>query len=106
MRTEWKVLIAIVTLVVALFVADYVVKCHGKPLTRVEAFQRASSRIQRFSLKYNIGNTPPRLAEESFDADQKTWTFTFHTDACDVFVIADRCEGTDIGGISGACNPR
>jgi hypothetical protein len=104
MRTKWKILIAVVLVAVALLVADDVVRCHGKPLTRDEAFERASSRIQRFSQKFDVGNTPLQLLEESFDADQNTWTFKFRNSTCEAFVVADRCYGTDMGGTT--CNPR
>ena len=98
-------LLALAVLAVAFFVREHRVRCHGQPLTREEAMERATSKIQRFSLKFDTGKTPPRLVAETYDANQKIWSFTFHTDACDVIVLADRCEGTDIGGTTG-CNPR
>jgi hypothetical protein len=97
--------LAFVVIAIAFFVRESRIRCHGQPLTREEAVERATSKIQRFSLKFDIGKTPPRLVAETYDANKKMWNFTFHTDACDVIVLADRCEGTDIGGTTG-CNPR
>ena len=111
MTKAWKIfgavaVIAVAVIAVALFaIHDHEVRCHGKPLTREEAIERATYKIQRFSVKFDTGNAPPRLVEENYDAEQKTWIFKYHTDACDVYVVADRCEGTEIGGETG-CNPR
>ena len=96
----------VIALALAVFVADDLFRCHGKPLSREEALERANAKLQRFSKKFVTGDTLPALVEEQYDPQRKEWTFTFTNTTCSVAIIADRCHGTDIGGISKGCTVR
>src|SRR5579862_9201652 len=85
---------------------DHYARCHGKPLSRAEALERADKQLQYLSRDFALGNSAPSLVDEQYDASEKTWTFTFHSGACEITVITDRCKGTDIGGISAGCKER
>jgi len=98
-------LFAVVAIIGSVFVVDHFVRCNGKPLTRDEAFRRANAKLQRFSEKFVVGDTPPGLVEERYDDKQKAWMFTFRGRACEIIILVDRCHGTDIGGTNG-CSPR
>ena len=92
-------------LVVVALLGDYLFRCRGKPLSRDEALQRATAKVQRFSQKFMVGETLPPLVEDRYDAEEKLWMFTFRNTTCEVIVVADRCHGTDIGGTNG-CTPK
>jgi hypothetical protein len=96
----------VIALVFAVFVADYLFRCHGKPLSREEALERANAKLQRFSKKSVVGDTLPKLVEEQYDPQKEEWMFTFDNSTCSVIIIADRCHGTDIGGVSKGCTVR
>jgi hypothetical protein len=93
-------------LVAVILFGDYYARCHGKPLSRAEALERATKQLQYLSRDFALGSSTPALVDEQYDASQKTWNFTFRNSACEVSVIADRCKGTDIGGISAGCKER
>jgi hypothetical protein len=97
--------LGIVLFVVILF-GDYYARCHGKPLSRAEALERADKQLQYLSRDFVLGNSDPSLVDEQYDASERTWTFTFRNGASEVTVITDRCKGTDIGGISAGCKQR
>src|ERR1700687_4774400 len=93
----------IAVLVVAILFGDYWSRCHGKPLNREEALQRAKVRLQSLSQSWVLGSPLPGLVQEQYEPLDKTWSFTFRNDVCEVDIIADRCHGTDVGGMSKGC---
>lgn len=93
-------------LVALILFGNYFARCHGKPLSRAEALERATKQLQYLSRDFALGNPAPALVDEQYDASQKTWNFTFRNSTCEVSVIADRCKGTDIGGMSAGCTKR
>jgi hypothetical protein len=102
--TTWRLVIAcivVVSLVAVGLVVEQRVRCHGEPLSREEAFQRAHAKLQRFSEKFVLGEALPPLVDERYDADQKLWSFTFRNSTCEIIILADRCKGTDVGGTNG-----
>jgi len=101
-----RIAVVFIALVSAVLGADYFFRCHGKPLSREEALERANTKLQRFSKKFVTGDSPPTLVEEQYDPQRKGWTFTFKNPVCTVAIIADRCQGTDIGGINEGCTVR
>lgn len=105
-KRVWRILAVVITLIVVVLFVDYYSRCHGKPLSREEALQRATAQLQHLSKNFVIGDPLPALVEEEYDATARTWILTYRGGACEVFIIADRCNGTDIGGISGGCKQR
>jgi hypothetical protein len=103
---KMQILLALIGLIFAVFLFDYLMRCHGKPLSREEALERANATLQRFSRKFVIGDTLPKLVEEQYDPQKKKWMFTFDSSTCSLIIIADRCHGTDIGGVSKGCTVR
>lgn len=98
---------ALGSLAVALILfGDHYARCHGKPLSRIEALERATKQLQYLSRDFALGNPAPALVDEQYDASDKTWNFTFRNGTCEISVIADRCKGTDVGGISAGCKER
>lgn len=106
MSKKFRIAGVFIALIFAVLVADYLFRCHGKPLSREEALERANAKLQRFSKKFVTGGSLPTLVEEQYDPQRKEWTFTFKNPVCTVGIIADRCHGTDIGGISEGCTAR
>ncbi|MFY9729416.1 MAG: hypothetical protein WAK24_02325 [Candidatus Acidiferrales bacterium] len=99
--------VALGSVLLALFLfKDYYARCHGKPLSRAEALERATEQLRYLSRDFALGNPAPTLVDEQYDASQKTWNFTFRNGTCEVSVIADRCKGTNIGGITAGCTKR
>jgi hypothetical protein len=98
-------LIVVASVAVVLF-ADHYSRCYGKPLSREEALRRASAQLQYFSQQRMTGGTVPALAEEQYDPTDKTWVFTFRNANCEVAIIADRCQGTEVGGMTKGCDVR
>jgi len=96
----------VIALVFAVFVADHLFRCHGKPLSREEALERANAKLQRFARKFVVGDTLPKLVEEQYDPQKEEWIFSFDNSTCSIIIIADRCHGTDIGGASKGCTVR
>jgi hypothetical protein len=86
-----------------LLLVDYWSRCHGKPLSREEALGRANVQLQYLSHDWILGNPLPSLTSEQFDPSDGTWMFSFKNSVCEVDIIADRCKGTDIGGMSKGC---
>jgi hypothetical protein len=74
--------------------------CHGKPLQREEALERA---IKRLHCTYEVEDELSQLVEEQYNSDTKTWMFRFQNAGCIVYIIADRCQGTEVGGASAGC---
>jgi hypothetical protein len=103
---RFRIALAIAVVVVFSLTTEYVLRCWGKPLTREEAIERADRRLDVFSKRYIIGVPPPTLVAEQYETDTKAWIFTFQNSTCTVDIIADRCNGTDIGGVSAGCVPR
>jgi hypothetical protein len=101
-----RIPLVIIALVFAVFLVDYLFRCHGRPLSREEAFERANAKLLRFSKKFVVGDSLSKLNEEQYDPQRKEWMFTFENSTCSVIIIADRCNGTDIGGISKGCTVR
>jgi hypothetical protein len=104
-KTSVIALIVVASVAVALF-AEHYSRCYGKPLSREEALRRANAQLQFFDKDFVLGDSLPALKEEEYDPEEKTRTFTFRYPTCEVSVIADRCQGTDIGGISQGCKER
>jgi hypothetical protein len=105
-RIVWRTAAILAALIAIILFGDYYLRCHGKPLSREEALQRASAQLKYLSRNVDLGNPSPALVEEQYDAPSKTWSLTFRNSSCEVSVIADRCHGTDIGGISEGCKQR
>jgi hypothetical protein len=101
-----RILLGVTALIVFVFLADYLFRCHGRALSRQEALERADAKLKRFSKKYVVGDTLPRLVEEQYDPERKEWMFTFENSTCSIIIVADRCNGTDIGGVSKGCTVR
>jgi len=96
---------AVALVAVALY-GEYYFRCHGKPLSREEAFQRATDYLQQLSQDFVFGDPPPALVEEQYDAQTRGWTFKFVNSTCTIYIIADRCQGTEVGGLSEGCRVR
>jgi hypothetical protein len=80
----------------ALFV-DYWAKCHGAPLSRDEALQRAKARAERFTKSHRTHPVPEAVKME-FDRKSNVWLVTFEGTDCEIIIITDRCHGDDVGG--------
>jgi hypothetical protein len=102
----WAIVVLGIVLVALLLFGDYYARCHGKPLSRADAVDRATKQVQYLSRDFALGDPGPVLVDEQYDASQKTWTLTFRSATCEVMVIADRCNGIDIGGVSAGCKER
>ena len=89
---------SVVGCVAVLLFADYWSRCHGKPLSREEAIQRATIFVADLSRDLVIGDTPLSLVAEQYDPGHKSWMLTFQNKVCVVHIISDRCDGNDIGG--------
>ena len=100
-KAAWRIALLMVPLVAAFVFGDYYLRCHSKPLSREEALQRATAKLQRFSQKFVVGEPLPAVVQEHYDADQKLWMFTFKNSTCTIDIVADRCHGTDIAGTNG-----
>jgi hypothetical protein len=105
-RIVWRTAAILAALVALFLFGDYYIRCHGKPLSREEALQRASALLQHLSRNFDLGNPPPVLVEEQYDEPRETWILTFRSHTCEISVIADRCQGTEVGGISEGCRQR
>ena len=81
-KPGWRIALVLCVLVAAVLFGDYYLRCHGKPLSREEALQRATTKLQRFSQEFEVGDPLPALAQERYDADQKLWMFTFRNTTC------------------------
>jgi hypothetical protein len=101
-----KIALIVIALVAAVLFADHFRRCSGIPLSREEALRRAIVRLQYLSRHFELGDPPPALVEEQYDSKQQTWIFSFRSNTCEVEVIADRCHGTDIGGLSEGCKQK
>ena len=101
-----KIALIVIALVPAVLFADHFRRCSGMPLSREEALRRATVRLQHLSRHFELGNPLPALVEEQYDSKQQTWIFTFRSNTCEFDIIADRCHGTDIGGLSEGCKQK
>ena len=96
----------LIVVVAAILLVEHFWRCSGIPLSREEALRRASVRLQYLSRHFDLGEPPPALVKEQYDPKQQTWIFSFRSPNCEVDVIADRCHGTDIGGMSHGCKEK
>jgi len=101
----WRIVLIVVGLGAMGLVADHFWRCSGRPLSREEALRRATAQLNYVNRKNTLGPTLPALAGEQYDPKQQTWIFTFRSGSCTVDIIADRCHGTDVGGVSDGCKP-
>jgi hypothetical protein len=102
-KNLWNALGVLVLLVAMALFAEYWFRCHGNPLDREEAVRRADKQLWYLSRDWVLGNPLPALAEEQYDASDGSWRFTYRNATCEVSIITDRCNGTDIGGVSEGC---
>lgn len=87
-------------------IADYLVSYYGPPLTRAEALEHAGVVLQDLSRQHMTGGTLPLLSEQQYDPGTKTWVFTFRNDNCEIDIITDRLQGTEVGGMTKGCDMR
>ena len=87
-------------------IADYLVSYYRPPLTRAEAIGRAGALLQDLSQQHMTGSTLPVLSEEQYDPGTKTWVFIFRNDNCEIDIITDRLQGTEVGGMTKGCDMR
>lgn len=100
---RWRKTLIIIGLGAASLFVSHFWRCSGIPLSREEALRRATTQLNYLNRKHTLGETLPVLVEEQYDRKQQTWTFTFRSGACTVEILADRCHGTDLGGVSQGC---
>ena len=100
---KWRITLTIIGLGAASLLVDHFWRCSGIPLSREEALQRATAQLKYLNRKNTLGVTLPALVEERYDPEQQTWIFTFRNSNCTVDIVADRCHGTDVGGVSQGC---
>jgi hypothetical protein len=81
-------------------------RCHGKPLSHEEAVARAEMLLQQFSKQHNVGETLPLLVEENYDEQRRSWMFRYRNSVCELVIYADRCHGTEVGGLNQGCTVR
>jgi hypothetical protein len=106
LRKTGGIVLIVAALAAVVLSADYYSRCYGKPFSRDEAMRRANAQLQYLAKYFVLGDTPPVLVDEQYDSYAKTWMLTFRSPTCEVIVIADRCHGTDIGGLSEGCKER
>jgi hypothetical protein len=106
LRKTGGIVLIVAALAAVVLSADYYSRCYGKPFSRDEAMRRANAQLQYLAKYFVLGDTPPVLVDEQYDSYAKTWMLTFRSPTCEVIVIADRCRGTDIGGLSEGCKER
>ena len=102
-KTIWRIAAITVLVLATLLVFDYWSRCHSKPLSREDALRRANVRLQHLSQEWVLGDTLPSLVEQQFEPKDGSWSFTFRNNTCEVSIITDRCNGTDVGGMSKGC---
>jgi hypothetical protein len=98
MRRSTVIVMFLVLIVTVVLIGDYLFRCYGKPLSREEALQRVTAQLKSLSHDLNFGESLPPLVKEQYDPGRKTWWFTFKNEVCEIDIITDRCEGTDVGG--------
>jgi hypothetical protein len=98
--------VIVVALAALALFGEHYSRCHGKPLSRDEALQRANAQLQLLARDFVLGDPLPALSKEQYDPIDKLWILTFHNSTCEVSIIADRCHGTDIGGVTAGCKER
>jgi hypothetical protein len=105
-KNFFRIALSVAAVGMLTFTAEHAYRCWGEPLTREEAIKRAKTRLDVFSKRYIVGIPPPTLVAEQYETGTKTWIFTFQNSTCAIDIIADKCNGTDIGGVSAGCVPR
>jgi hypothetical protein len=103
---KWGITLIVVALAALALFGEHYSRCNGKPLSREEALQRANAQLQLLARDFELGDSLPVLTEEQYDTTHKSWILTFRNPTCEVSIIADRCHGTDIGGVSAGCKER
>lgn len=108
LKTRWMIatVLVVFALIAGILIADHLFRYYGPPLSREEALRRATAQLQYFSRQHMTGGTVPALAEEQYDSNKKTWIFTFRNPNCEIAIIADRRNGTEIGGMTKGCDVR
>jgi len=102
---KWTIALIVIGLCAVGLLGDHFWRCRGVPLSREEALRRATAQLKYINRKDTLGPTLPTLAGEQYDPKQQTWIFTFRSGTCTVDIVADRCRGTDVGGLSEGCKP-
>jgi hypothetical protein len=108
LKTKWVVVMVsvVIVLIFGALIVDYLFRYYGPPLSREEALRRATAQLQYFSRQRMTGGTVPVLAEEQYDSEKKTWVFTFRNANCEIAILADRRQGTEVGGMTKGCDVR
>ncbi len=99
----WAFGIVVVSLTASVLYYDHWSRCNSKPLERSEALRNATVFLQSMSRDFELGDPPPLLVEEQYDSVREAWMFTFRNTACEVAIITDRCQGTEVGGMTEGC---
>jgi hypothetical protein len=106
MSKKWQMVLLIFAVILIALIADFYSRCHGKPLSREEAVERADTQLKYLARDFVLGEPLPVLTSEQYDSTSRTWTLDFRNSTCEVSIIADRCHGTDVGGLSAGCTKR
>jgi hypothetical protein len=75
----WSAAVLLVSVLVAGI--DYWRRCHGLPLTRAEAVERAQKRMTRFFTSRGFQIPMPELVGTQFEADTNAWLITYKSGA-------------------------
>lgn len=105
MKRLWKMGAAAVLVGAATWGVEHGLRCYGAPWERDEALRRAREALGYLSEDYSV-EKGAALIDEKYDRELHSWSFLFRSNSCDVSVFADRCNGTDIGGMSRGCPSR
>lgn len=97
------VLIVPVLILAIVYIADRMIRCTTKGLSRNDAVKIADKK-----LKTQFRNNPSVdefvLVAEQFD--NRSWMFSYQLKDCYVDIIIDRCGVADVGGLSEGCIAR
>jgi hypothetical protein len=103
----WMIVGGLVMMIVITDRIERYIKCQVMPaLTREEALQRSTRYWYDLSEDFSLDAESPTLSEERYDAERREWAFTFSNTTCTVIIITDRCQGTEVGGMSEGCTVR
>jgi hypothetical protein len=106
LNKKWAVPTIVLALIVLVLLGEGWYRCHWKaPLTRDEALQRSTAYLKNMSHDFVL-DPLPKLVNEFYTPEGKAWTFEFSNSTCTVDIIDDRCEGTDVGGLSEGCRTK